>query len=159
MKNSFLLLGIIFLLSSCQFFETEKIPSETFYAEELETIDWHEVDRYPLFKDCEESSEKEIQKRCFEAILTTKMYQSISDQSLIASQKIIDTLYLTMLVSQEGALSITELKIDSVTRRDFPKLEAMILSAVDSMQLVAPAYKRGIPVRTQFTLPVVLQSE
>jgi hypothetical protein len=159
MKNSFLLLVVTILLSSCQFFETEKIPSETFYASELETIDWHDVDQYPLFTDCEESSEKEIQKSCFETTLTSRMYQSISDQSLVSSQKIIDTLLLTMLVSQDGVLSIKELKIDSITRRDFPKLERLILNAVDSMQLVAPAYKRGIPVKTEFTLPVILQTE
>lgn len=159
MKNRFFLLIATVLLSSCQFFDTEKIPSEQFYTEELETINWQEVDQYPLFKGCKETSEKEIQKSCFENALTTQMYQSISDQSLISSQKIIDTLYVTMLISQEGALSITDVKIDSITRRDFPTLEQMILATVDSIEIIAPAYKRGIPVRTQFTLPVVLQTE
>jgi hypothetical protein len=37
-------------------------------------------------------------------------------------------------------------------------LKQWILESVDSMKLVAPAYKRGIPVATYFALPIVFTS-
>ena len=66
MKKTLLLLLIAIGISSCQFFETEKISTETFLKEEINAINWKDVDRYPVFKECEGISDKLETKSCFE---------------------------------------------------------------------------------------------
>ena len=58
MKHAIFSLFLLVLASSCQFFETEKISTETFYEEEIKAIDWKDVDQYPVFTECSDFSEK-----------------------------------------------------------------------------------------------------
>jgi len=159
MINRIAIIFLSFLATSCQFFNTEKIPSEEIYEKELESIDWSDVDQYPVFKGCEDISEKIAQKECFESTIATSMYRTISDRNIIAGHQLSDTLFIEILVSQKGELEIKRMEIDSTVQKDFPELQNWIIHSLDSMNIIAPAYKRGIPVKTQFTLPVVIKTE
>ncbi|MAL59694.1 MAG: hypothetical protein CMC14_06580, partial [Flavobacteriaceae bacterium] len=64
-------LGFLWMGSSCQYFNTERISSETFYEEEIESINWSEVDTYPMFRECETFTEKEVQKTCFQNVVNS----------------------------------------------------------------------------------------
>ena len=46
-----LILSLFFY--SCEYFETKKISSETFVKDEIKSINWKDVDQYPIFKNCE----------------------------------------------------------------------------------------------------------
>lgn len=158
MKHALLLVFLALLASSCQFFETEKVSSEEIYKEEMETIDWKDVDRYPSFPNCQNTLEKPEQKDCFINTISTHLYQSISHQEIVAVREVYDTVKVNFEISRDGQLSILEIKMDSLVRKEFPNLETWLLQSVDSLKPVAPAYKRGIPVKTQFTLPVVIKT-
>ena len=158
MKYAFLL-AISILASSCQFFETEKISSETFYDEEIKTIDWKDVDQYPVFKSCETFSEKNEQKSCFENTLSSYLFEAVTNNKDVSIRSLHDTMYVKFSVSEKGKLSIKNIEMDSLTRAELPRLEEKIQHKIESITLTAPAYKRGIPVKTKFTLPIVLQTE
>lgn len=149
---------LLLLATSCQFFETEKVSSETIYKEEIKTIDWKDVDRYPSFPNCENVLEKPLQKDCFINTITSQLYKSISDEGIVATREIYDTVSVNFEISSAGDLSIVKIKMDSVLKREFPDLENWILQSVDSLRPIAPAFKRGIPVKTQFTLPVIIRT-
>lgn len=149
---------LLLLATSCQFFETEKVSSETIYKEEIKTIDWKDVDRYPSFPNCENVLEKPLQKDCFINTITSQLYKSISDEGIVATREIYDTVSVNFEISSAGDLSILKIKMDSVLKREFPDLENWILQSVDSLRPIAPAFKRGIPVKTQFTLPVIIRT-
>lgn len=155
-------LGFTLLLlfaASCQFFETEKISTDTFYEEELKTIDWKTVDQYPVFDSCENQTEKEAQKMCFERALTAHLITTFGKRNISASRDLNDTVRLSFTISEKGKLAITQIKMDSVIGKEFPLLEEWIREGVDTLYPVAPAYKRGIPVRTEFTLPIIFKTE
>ena len=154
----FKLLFITVLCTSCQFFETEKISSEKFYEEELKTIDWKEVDRYPAFAACDTLSEKQMQKKCFENELSNQLKRGIASQGVMAIKDLNDTITLRFAISEKAQLSIVHLQMDSLLQREFPHLKDSLLYSIDALQLVAPAYKRGIPVRTEFILPIVVKT-
>ena len=158
MKHSFLLIFLLLTVASCQFFETEKVSSESIFKEEIKTIDWKDVDRYPSFSNCENELEKPEQKDCFINTISSQLYKSINHEGIIASRDIYDTVRVNFQVSSAGELTIVNIKMDSLLQREFPKLEAWILESVDSLHPVTPAFKRGIPVRTQFTLPVIIKT-
>lgn len=145
--------------TSCQFFETEKISSETFYEEELKMIDWKNVDRYPAFAICDTLSEKENQKNCFEGELAFQLQQSMAAQGVTSLHDLNDTIVLSFSISEKANITILQMQIDSLLQKEFPHLKDSLKYSIDALQLVAPAYKRGIPVKTQFTMPIVVTTE
>jgi len=150
----------IFLLTatSCQFFETEKISSEAILEDEMEAINWKDIDQYPTFPSCNNALDKPEQKECFINTISAHLYQDISQKDLIAIREVYDTIKVRFEIGSSGRLSILEIEIDSLLEKEFPDLEMVIIKSIDSLQPVAPAYKRGIPVRTQFILPVIVQT-
>lgn len=158
MKHTFLLL-ITLILSSCQFFETEKISSETFYEEELKTINWNEVDSYPVFKHCASSSDKESVKHCFQSTLNSEILNTLQERNLIVHKDINEKFLVHIQVSENGMLTVFDIEMDSLTKLKFPKLASWIRESVDNLGAPLPALKRGIPVKTKFTLPIVLKTE
>lgn len=156
-KYSYLVFLWLFA-SSCQFFETEKVSSEEIFDQEIKTIDWKDVDRYPSFANCESALEKPEQKACFINTISTRLQHSISAGQMIAVRQLRDTVKVYFEVNSNGHLSILSIKMDTVLQKEFPHLQQWIVQSIDSLRPVAPAYKRGIPVRTQFTLPVIIET-
>jgi len=159
MKYSIFLLCTVIFCTSCQFFETEKISSETFYEEELKTIEWNEIDQYPAFSSCKDLTEKIEQRDCFVNTLSSTFYQSIQEQKWTIMKTIHDTILLDISVTNKGMIQINKIEIDSLLGTHFPKMDEVLHNSIDSITLEAPAYKRGIPVNTRFTLPIALNSE
>ena len=153
-----LCISLIVLTTSCQFFETEKITSETFYEEELKTIDWKYVDQYPAFQSCESHTEKEAQKGCFINTLSSHVQATFQQQKILVAKDIHDTVYLDFSVHKNASLEVTKVVMDSMLSDLLPVLEDRLKLSISELKLVAPAYKRGIPVETKFTLPVVIQT-
>lgn len=158
MLQRLLLVFLFALATSCQFFETEKVSSDTIFEEEMESIDWKDVDRYPSFSTCENLLDKPEQKECFINTISNHLYQDISNKEMVAVREIYDTVKVKFEVERSGRLSILDIEMDTLLQKEFPDLEQLILNSVDSLQPMAPAYKRGIPVKTQFVLPVIVST-
>src|SRR5690554_1163520 len=94
MIQRLLFVFLIVLTASCQFFETEKVSSEQIYEEEIQAINWTEVDTYPSFSNCEDSFEKQDQRDCFINTINTHLFKSISQKNLLASSELADTIFV-----------------------------------------------------------------
>ncbi|MFT4698915.1 MAG: hypothetical protein ACI9SJ_002073 [Flavobacteriaceae bacterium] len=145
--------------SSCRYFETEKISKESFLEEELKSITWNEIDQYPVFLACENLIEKAAQKTCFESNLTRHLYQAIPSEEIKVTDDINDTVKVYFSINNQAELSIIEIKMDPITKAHLPLLETWFLESIKDLSLIAPAYKRGIPVETNFILPVIIQTK
>ena len=157
-KRIYAILGIG-ICFSCQFFDTERISSETFYKEELESISWDHVDTYPLFKECENNMEIENQKSCFQGVIVTAIQSIVSQESNVVNIDIKDTLHILLQVEKTGEIILKEIDIDTLLAQKIPNLKAWLDESINHLPVCSPAYKRGIPVTTQITLPFVLNSE
>ncbi|MCT8339123.1 hypothetical protein MG296_03575 [Flavobacteriaceae bacterium TK19130] len=144
---------------SCQYFETEKISSETIVAEELKTIDWKAVDQYPLFSECESFTDKSKQKECFEKALVVHIQPALTGNDEVSIHSFSDTILLRLSISDQARIGVQSLEIDSLVEAELPSLRKRLLAKIDSIQLIAPAYKRGVPVKTAFSLPIILKTE
>jgi hypothetical protein len=153
------ILVLCLVVSSCDLFETKKISSETFYDEELKTINWNDVDQYPVFKVCEHISEKLEQQRCFSDVLKNSLNEAAFKGGIAIDRNVSDTVWLKFDISEEARLSVKEILMDSLTSQTFPLLKQALLDRIDSLKLIAPATKQGIPVRTEFSLPIVIETE
>ena len=150
---------ILLLATSCQFFETDKISSDTFYEEEIKTIDWDQVDRYPAFSNCEQFSEKEEQKKCFETTLSSYVHEFVAGKNLVTQSDLNSTIQMNFTISNLGEISNLSIVMDSTIQKKIPRLKEWLTHSIDSLPKLLPAYKRGIPVETKFQLPVLIESE
>lgn len=149
---------ILLSMTSCRYFETEKISTETFYEEELKTIDWKDVDQYPAFPNCESYTEKPDRKACFENSLATHLRQTFSNHNAIAVRNLNDTVTLKISVNNKGRLALQDVIMTKIIQEEFPILNKWLQEGIDTLSPVAPAYKRGIPVETRFTLPIIIKT-
>lgn len=146
----------VLLLQSCQFFD-KKVPDEKeLLAKELKAINWNEVDEYPTVEKCDLLRNKTDRKQCFFEFMTTTMQQKLDVNFAHKKQLQADTIKVVVTVFADatvkfkskcagGARVFNEQKVDSLLELeliDFPK--------------ISPAIKRGIPVKAQFVVPLVL---
>ena len=126
-KNWLVLVVLYVLFQSCQFFETEKISSETFLKDEIKSINWKDVDQYPVFLNCDTFTEKKQQKSCFESTLSAHLYQVINSEKMMVTSDLSETLVLDFLVDEKGKIAITSMKMDSLLKVQIPLLATTIM--------------------------------
>lgn len=159
MKRCYPAIILLLILSSCGYFETKKISSESFYESEKAAINWEEVDQYPVFEACSAEAQKEAQLRCFQQILAQSILEAADVATWRTTQAISDTVLLRIRIDEVGQLGLLQIRMDSLVARQLPYLNSAIEKAMASVTSPAPAYKRGIPVATEFTLPVVIHTQ
>jgi len=159
MKRIALFLCFSIALISCEYFEKKKVYTEDIVNEELETINWKDVDQYPAFTECEPLDSKEERKRCFEHTLTNHVSNYFSSLNLIVSEDINDTLYIKLEIDKTGTIDVYSIKADNLTRAQIPKLDSLLERNIASLPKIYPAIKRGQQVHTEFTLPIIIKIE
>ena len=155
MKYFLYVVGVFLLMSSCEYFETKKIDSDTLFEQEMATINWEEVDQYPLFKACDETATKAVQLECFHQQLSANISKVIKDSVPGVIQSLRDTVLLEMSIDTAGVFNLQQIHMDSMTRVHLPKVESWLKEALGQMDPIAPATKKGVPVVTKYTLPLI----
>ena len=154
-----LLVTFIFVLISCDRFETKKITSEEILQEETRELNWHEVDQYPAFRECREIMEENAAKSCFGNKVAEYFYARLEEKQPVVTRELNDTVYLFLKISEKGIPAIDSTQIDSTTVSQLPEIRTWLRESVDSLPKIFPATKRGIPVVTTFKMPIVIKAE
>ncbi len=158
MKKAIAFLFVFFSLS-CQFVD-KKVPSEKeLFDKQLKEINWKDVDEYPSVTDCENLTNAVQRKQCFFDFLQTTITQKLALDSLVSKSSKLDTIEVKVTVQPDASLLFEpEFPKDSVTY-DVIKIDSILHARLINFPKVKPAIKRGIPVRTQFVLPVIIKQE
>ena len=126
---------------------------------ELKSINWKEVDEYPSLVDCESVTDKKQQQQCFFERLTQLIQEKLSVDTLAALYPELDTIEVKVTVFPNATLQFEpQFPKDSVAY-DTIKIDSILRARLVGFPKVNPAIKRGIPVKTQFILPVILKVE
>ena len=153
MRNLSLLISFC-LLVSCDFINTKKVSPDDIVREEIQSIDWNDVDRYPLFESCDETAPREEQKACFREEFVQHFYKTLSNHQLVVRRNLTDTVKVQLLINNKGDVSIDKSK---TTEELLPALDGLMELTVSRLPKVYPALKRDIPVNTRVVMPVVLK--
>jgi hypothetical protein len=157
--NKFLFYSFFFLLASCQYFE-KRVPSEEeLLQERLKQIDWKEVTDYPSVNACDSLLDKEQKKACFFQFLTELIQQKIATDSTENSAEIFDTLNVLVTVFPDANITFEPQFPSDSTHYNKAKVDSILKNRLTDFPKIEPAQKEGIPVKTQFILPVVLKSD
>jgi hypothetical protein len=158
MKKAVALL-LFSLCISCHYFEKE-VPSEKeLLDKQMKEINWKEVDEYPSVSECEKLSDKSEREQCFFEFLTQTIQQKLSIDTLSVLYPELDTIEVKVTVFPNATLKFEpQFPKDSVAY-DTIKIDSILHARLIDFPKVNPAIKRGIPVKTQFVLPVILKIE
>jgi len=145
------------LLVSCEYFGFKESNKNDIVKREMKSINWNDVDKYPLFGNCDETASKAVQKECFQTTLTKYLLNSLSQNSIEVRENIKDTVYVHLLISNEGLVTILKIEKSDKVAEQIPQLNRYIATSIQRLPTVYPALKRNIPVSTKFKLPIVLK--
>ena len=150
---------LLLLLQSCQYFE-KKVPIEKeLLDKKMKEINWSEVDEYPSVADCEKLTDAIQRKQCFFQFLTTTIQNKLAVDTLSTLFPQLDTIEVKVTVFSNSILQFEpQFPKDSVAY-DTIKIDSILHARLIDFPKVNPAIKRGIPVKTQFVLPVIIKSE
>lgn len=125
----------------------------------MQEIDWNQVDQYPLFGNCDETAPNTVQKECFETTLLAHLSENLKGFEFSLEGEVDDILYVDFLIDRDGSISLLEMDKNTMVSSQIPEFENLIVQSLMDLPTVAPALKRGIPVRAKFRLPIVLKTE
>jgi hypothetical protein len=160
MKNIILITGVLSLIfGSCQYFDKQVPSKEELLQKELQTINWKEVDEFPSISECEKIEEEALRKQCFFEFLAQIIQEKLSADTLAILYPELDTIEVKVTIFPNATMQFEpQFPKDSVAY-DTIKIDSILKARLVDFPKVNPALKRGIPVKTQFTLPVILKIE
>jgi hypothetical protein len=159
MNKIVLVVSFIFLFCSCQFFE-KSVPTEDELLEQrLKEINWKEVTEYPSIAHCDSILDKEQKKQCFFENLTFLIQEKLNDHSEVLHPKITDTIQVKVTVYPDSRITFEP----QTSAEDLPYskeiIDSLLQARLIDLPKIEPAQKEGIPVKTEFILPVLLHSD
>ena len=146
----------IFLVS-CDFFLSREEQTQRLVNEELLTIDWNDVDQYPLFENCDETTSKTGQRECFQRTMLSYLNNAFKDLAYEVENDLADTLYIDLLIDEHGFITLLEVD-EGNSIQQIPNFGKDVGDLLNDLTTVAPALKRGVPVSVRVRLPLVLNT-
>lgn len=158
-KIILLLLFLPSLFFSCQYFD-KQVPSEKeLLQKELKSINWKEVDEFPSVTDCEKIENKIQRQQCFFEVMTQLIQEKLCIDTLSILYPQLDTIEVKVTILPNATMQFEpQFPKDSVAY-DTIKIDSILRARLVDFPKVNPAIKRGVPVKTQFILPVILKVE
>lgn len=143
---------------SCDLFESKEKKTQKLINQEIGTIDWNDVDNYPLFENCDESTSKTVQRECFESELLTHFSATLQEFEFVIDPEVDHTVFVDFLIDREGKIIVVNIEKDKRIDGLMPEFNGVISQSLRNLPPLAPALKRGIPVSAKFRIPIVLNS-
>ncbi|MCF8713601.1 hypothetical protein JM658_02080 [Joostella atrarenae] len=147
------------LLVSCELFTSEKEAKEEIIKRERQSINWNDVDQYPLFENCDETDDRNTQRICFQETFTNHFLATLTNNHLVTHKNLNDTINVQLLIGKEGNVTILQIKKNKRVSKEIPEIDTLIAHTVETLPRVYPALKRNIPVNMKIQLPIILKVE
>jgi len=154
-----LALLLLILISSCQYLGGEVPSKKELLDKELNAINWNEVDEFPYFSECDKIKDESLQKQCFFEFLTQTIQEKLTSDTLASLYPELDTIEVKVTVFPNSTMKFEPQFPKDSTAYDTIKVDSILQSRLVNFPKVYPATKRGLPVKTQFILPVIIKSE
>ncbi len=153
-----ILLLLTLSLYSCQYFNSQVPNQDELLEKELKAINWNQVDELPSFSNCDSVIDKTQKKQCFFDFLTQLIQKKLSVDTLTVLYPKLDTINVKVTVLADATFQF-EPQITDTLSYNTTKIDSILKARLVDFPKVNPAIKRGIPVKTQFVLPVILNVE
>lgn len=150
-----LILGVV----SCSKYDYKKVSPQEIVSSELKALNWTEVDEYPNFKSCAQLNLKSERKQCFSTTLSNRISTYLSSKNLRVTKVVSDTVIASLLISNNGTVSLDSLKVTPLFRQQVPAIDSLVNHVIRDMPTLLPAIKRGQKVTSVIQLPIVISAK
>mgnify|MGYP003434149733 FL=1 len=117
------------------------------------------MDEFPSVLQCDTIKDVEIKRQCFFDYLAQTIQERIGIDTLQMLYPEMDTIEVKVTINPDASLQFEpQFSEDSVTY-DKIKIDSILTARLSDFPKVEPAIKRGIKVKTQFVLPVIIKVE
>jgi len=155
LRSLFLIL-VLSTLYSCDKitgFQKQEIPV-------LDTIvDFSSVDTSPSFSDCDSIIEKEPKTRCFRNTIHKSIAKQLQEYTFELDTVIDEEINVFIKIDAKGMPILVQMETSNAVTVQLPQLDSLLRTAIENLPKMYPAIKRGIPVETQYQLPIKIQLE
>jgi hypothetical protein len=146
---------VLLFMSSCQYLD-KKVPNkQELLKKELQSINWNQVDEYPSFAQCDSMADPKANQTCFFDYLTQLIQARLGADTLSLMYPDLDTIQLKVTVMPNATFTFEPQVTDTIAYNK-TLIDSVFKARLVGFPKVNPAIKRGLPVKTQFVLPVVL---
>lgn len=149
--NGYFLIVCILFFTQC-----DKLPP--IKKSRLRTLDtvvnFSSVDMSPSFMECDSIIDKARKSNCFRTQMHQKIGQELQQYSLESLFEIDEEVQVIMNVTAKGEFVFKKMIASEELRENLPALDSILELCIEKLPMVTPATKRGIPVTTQYQLPV-----
>jgi len=128
-------------------------------TEKKEIINFTQIDQYPLFKNCDTLVNYDAGKLCFEKNIYTILKDRVGSLQLKSDKSITDTLFIKFTIDKEGSFICNEIECKDTTELELPNITVEIKKIIVGLCPVQPAQKRGIPIVSNYTIPLVIKTQ
>jgi hypothetical protein len=150
---------LVLLFQSCQYFEKQVPNEKDLLKQRMKEINWKEVDQYPTIADCEKLNNPIQRKQCFFEFMQSTIQQKLSIDTLKILFPKLDTIEVKVTINSDATLQFEPQFPRDTIAYDTIKIDSILKIKLVDFPKVNPAIKRGIPVKTQFILPVIIKTE
>ena len=156
-----LIIIFCFLSISCEFdFQIDKkITVDEFITEELKSLNWNDVDQYPVFENCLKINNVKNKNNCFVETITSSFRENLKTNDLVLNRTLIDTVRMVLKVDKIGKISIENMTISDQNNKYKEVITKSFENTVSSLPKLYPAIKRGQEVDVIFNIPIIISTE
>ena len=134
---------------------TQEEQEQKMAAERFEALG-KELDENPSFKECEDIATNDEKLKCFTGNLSKLYQEMLNSQKLAIGDALSDTVKVTLLINNEGMISVKEVEMSEKTKELLPSLEDLLRSETEKFPPIIPAKKNQVNVSSEFVLPLVI---
>lgn len=149
-----LLFSFIFIGTSCEFFNLKK---KTQFPAIDTIIDFSSVDVFPTFDACKNFIDKEKKTDCFRKTIHQHISKNLSKVKIEVKNPVNETVKVEVLINNKGIVSIQRIITSDVLKKEIPTIDSLITASLQNLPKLFPATKRGIPVTTQYQIPIQIK--
>lgn len=154
--NKYSIVFFVLTLTSCQFFEYDKVNFEDVLNKEISNINWQEVDNYPSFQSCDSLYDSVDRVNCFYFEFHKRIIENLSAYNFVSNYKISDTMHVFFEIDHYGKLNVSKIDINDKIKTAIPNIALLVKESISQIDDVIPAYKRGQPVKIALEMPLLI---
>ncbi len=120
------------------------------------SINYTKIDLYPVLPECAKI-ETRLQKTCFYQAIAKRIQQNITQKNIRLNTKTKDSIIVEFTIDTLGVAKITSIQHHY---NNHTKIEdSIIKNSFQNLPKMKPAIKMGIPVKAQFTIPIIIRTK
>jgi hypothetical protein len=151
----FIFIVVVSCCVSCNYFSNDANNTTS----KLDTVvDFTTVDVSPSFKECEQLLDDE-KTECFRTTIRQHFTDGLYQNEFSSEEDIDETIVLVLRISEKGKMKLKKIESSSEIQNKLPELKSLLNKIVRDIPDLYPATKRGIPVTTEYQLPIEIQTQ